>query len=348
LLFRVESSIVMAHCVIVGASNMDLVSYVPRLPVVGETLHGSKFSTGFGGKGSNQAIMVRKLGVPVSFVTKLGRDAFGTQFLDYFRQLNMDTTHIGVVDGVSTGVAPISVDKDGRNSIIIVNGANDHLLPSDIIPVLSTIRNAQCVVVQLEVKVETSLAALRAAREAGVVTILNPAPARADLPPELLALADIICPNEPETSMLTGGLPVDTPEALQAAASALLKRGCGSVVLTLGARGAALAVGDSFTLVPPTRVPPRVVDTTGAGDCFVGTMAACLAAALHAFKSPDETPAAAFRRLLGTPEGRSRIQRCMERANLAAGMSVEKEGTSQSFPTAADLPKSFLDTAQPL
>jgi len=294
---------------VVGAANLDLVSYVPRLPRVGETLHGSRFQLGHGGKGANQAVMAAKLGATVTMVCKLGRDVFGERTLENFRAVGVDTAHVGFTDEAFTGVAPIAVDAEGRNAIIIVTGANDLLSADDLERARPAIARAGVLVCQLELPVETSLAALAIAREEGVRTIFNPAPAREELPAELYALSDVICPNEPETQLLTG-LP-----AGEKAARELLARGAGAVVLTLGERGCLVVEGGEAVQVPAEAV--RAVDTTGAGDAFVGSLAAFLAA------------------------GRGLVD-AAGRANRIAAISVQARGTQASFPSAGELPAELL------
>jgi ribokinase len=298
----------MSVCV-VGAANLDLISYVPRLPSVGETLHGSSFQMGYGGKGANQAVMAAKLGAAVTMICKLGRDVFGEGTLENFRQHGVETTHVTFTEEAFSGVAPIAVDPEGRNSIIIVTGANDLLSLDDLQRARPAIAGSAVVVCQLELPVDTTLAALTIAREEGVRTIFNPAPAREELPEELYRLSDVICPNEPETELLTG------MAAGEKAARELLARGAGSVVVTLGERGCVVVDGDGAVDVPVERV--RAVDTTGAGDAFVGALATFLAA------------------------GRSLVD-AAGRANAVAALSVQGRGTQTSFPNSAQLPASLL------
>jgi len=299
---------------VIGASNVDLISYVPHLPAMGETLHGHRFQIGFGGKGANQAVMAARLGADVAMVTKLGKDVFGENTLENFRACGVDTTHVTFTDAASTGVAPIAVDADGNNAIIIVTGANDLLTSEDLASAGSTISSCRVMVCQMEIPVEVNLAGLRMAREAGVTTIVNPAPARADFPDELFHLSDVLCPNESETELLTD-LPVATPEQAEEAARALLQRGAKSVVLTLGARGALIVSATEVHLVPAVEV--KATDTTGAGDAFVGSMAFFLA------------------------EGRPLVE-AVRRANEIAALSVQSPGTQTSFPRAEDLPRELL------
>lgn len=299
---------------VVGAANLDLISYVPRLPRMGETLHGTRFQMGYGGKGANQAVMAAKLGAEVAMVTKLGQDIFGENTLKNFQAWGVNTDCVFFTDQAFSGVAPITVDPEGHNAIIIVTGANDLLTPDEIEAARPAIARSQIMVCQLEIPVEITLAALRIARQEGVTTIFNPAPARPSLPEELYQLSDIFCPNESETELLTG-LPVTTLEEAERAARVLLARGAGVVILTLGERGSLLVNAEGSVHVPAT--PVRALDTTGAGDAYIGSLAFLLAA--------------------GKP-----LADAMQRANAIAAVSVQASGTQTSFPTADRLPPDLL------
>lgn len=288
----------------VGAALIDLVAYVPRLPRVGETLHGSEFRTGFGGKGANQAAMAAKLGARVSMVTRVGRDTFGDSMLENFRELGIDTEHVGVDETVSSGVAPIAVDPNGDNAIVIVTGANDRLTAADAERAREAIAGADVLVCQLEIPHEVTLAALRIAREESTLAILNPAPAAEDLPADAFALADVLCPNESEAALILGR-EVAPGDELDAARE-LRSRGARAVVLTLGERGCAISAEEAELVIAAE--PVTAVDTTGAGDAFVGTLAVGLALG-------DDLPAAA------------------SRANHIAALSVQLPGTQASFPS---------------
>ncbi len=299
---------------VIGASNLDLISYVPRLPGVGETLHGSRFHMGFGGKGANQAVMAARLGAEVAMITKLGRDVFGENTLTNFQAEGIDCRHVLFTDQAFSGVAPIAVDPLGRNSIIIVTGANDLLTVEEVESAREVIGAAQVLVCQLEIPLEISLLALRIARAQGVRTVFNPAPARPELPEEAYRLSDVLCPNESETELLTG-LRVSNLNEAETAARCLLERGPGAVVLTLGERGSLLAVqGRTLHVEAP---PVRAVDSTGAGDAFVGSLAFFLARNLA-------------------------LDEAMRRAVQIASLSVQSPGTQTSFPRAADLPADLL------
>jgi ribokinase len=292
-----------ANICVVGSSNIDLISKVPRLPVMGETMIGHSFHLGYGGKGANQAVMAAKLGAQVKMVTKLGRDVFGEGTLKNYREQGIDTTHVLFDETLSSGVAPIFVNDNAQNFIVIVPGANMALSPADVRAAGDVIVGADLLVCQLEIPIETTLEAFRVAKAGGVRTILNPAPAAA-LPDELLQLADICAPNETETELLTG-LAVSTPGEAERAAHALLARGPKVVILTLGERGVLVVDQEAVTHVPAVRVD--AVDPTGAGDAFIGSLAV--------FLGEGMTMAAA-----------------VQRANAVAALSVMKIGTQVSFP----------------
>jgi ribokinase len=288
---------------VVGSCMIDLISRVPRLPKLGETMFGHEFHMGYGGKGANQAVMAAKLGAHVTMVAKVGRDVFGEGTLNNFREQGIDTGRVLFDENRFSGVAPIFVDDNARNFIVIVPGANSGLSPADAQAAREVILAADILICQLEIPVETTLEAFRIAKGGSVRTILNPAPAAA-IPDELLRLADICAPNETETELLTG-MPVGTPAEAEAAARRLLDRGTKTVILTLGERGA--MVVDEAKVEILSAVPVNAVDPTGAGDAFVGSLAVFLGEGL-AF--PD----------------------AVRRANAVAALSVTRIGTQVSFP----------------
>ena len=299
---------------VVGASNIDLISYLPRLPALGETLHGDRFATGFGGKGANQAVMAAKLGAHVVMITKVGRDDFGDRTLDNFRGFGIDVEQVSQTAQASTGVAPIFVDPDGNNAIVIVTGANDLLDASDIDAARPAMAAAGVVICQLEIPVDVTAGALRTARAEQTLTILNPAPARDDLPAELLADCDVLCPNQSEAGLLTGRS-VETVEDAFDAARELLGRGPRSVVVTLGSAGCVVA--DQSGMDHLSGLSVEVVDSTGAGDAFVGALSYYLA------RGEDLREAAGW-------------------ANRIAALSVRRPGTQTSYPDRSELPAEVL------
>ncbi|MFL5807498.1 MAG: ribokinase [Roseiflexaceae bacterium] len=259
--------------VVVGSLNMDLVTRTARRPARGETLLGESFGMFVGGKGLNQAIAAARQGAAVRMVGRLGGDDFGRRLRQTMAAESIDAQYVAEDDSTSTGIATIVVDAEGDNSIIVVSGANGHVGPADVERAAAAITGADALMLQLEVPLDAVIRAAQIARTAGVRVLLNPAPAR-PLPDELLRLVDVLTPNETETQILTGQR-IDDDESAVRAADALLARGVGAAVLTLGARGALLAVGTGHTRIPGYNV--QVVDTTAAGDAFCGALAAQLA-----------------------------------------------------------------------
>jgi ribokinase len=260
---------------VVGSLNIDLVAYAARIPAAGETIIGDRFQMGFGGKGANQAVMAARLGSRVSMIGALGDDVYAGMTLDNLAGQGVDATHVARIEG-SSGVAPIWVEPDGTNRIIVVPGANWKVDPAAAADALRSITRPAVVVGQLEVPQRVTTAAFRTARELGAITILNPAPA-ASLDAELVDASDWIIPNETELASLVGADQVDASDDAQLAA--LAQRIRPRVAITLGSGGAAVVTtAGSVGRVPA--VPVKAVDTTGAGDAFVGAFAFGLAAGL--------------------------------------------------------------------
>ncbi len=252
---------------------MDLVARTPRIPQPGETIIGGDFHTVPGGKGANQAVAAARLGAQVSMVGRVGRDAFANPLLENLAVAGVDHTFVTQDPGGATGVALIVVDDAGQNSIVVASGANMRLSPADVDAAEAAIAAADALLLQLESPLETVTRAAEVARTHRVTVILNPAPAR-PLPAALLSLVDVLIPNESETSLLTG-MPVGDQVEAETAAAALRESGVGTVILTLGDRGALLAREGETERFPAFDVTP--VDTTAAGDAFVGGFAVALA-----------------------------------------------------------------------
>jgi len=261
-----------AQIVVVGSLNMDLVVRSPRIPQPGETLLGRGFVTLPGGKGANQAVAAARLGGEVTMIGRLGADGFAASLRESLAADGVDHSRVLATPEVATGVALITVDDNGRNTIVVASGANWLVTPADVEKAEAAIIAADVLLLQLELPLETVIQAAQIARANQVRVILNPAPAR-PLPPELLALVDILIPNETETALLTG-LPVENDAQAQDAAARLLELGVGAVILTLGSRGALLTTAEDSRLSPAFPVQP--VDTTAAGDAFVGGLAVAL------------------------------------------------------------------------
>ncbi len=254
---------------VVGSNMVDLISYITRMPDRGETVEAPDFRMGCGGKGANQAVAAAKLGAEVTMVTKVGDDAFADTTIANFRRFGIDTRHVEKVPGVSSGVAPIFVEPSGENSILIIKGANGHLAPADVDRAGEDLKRADLILMQLEVPLETVYHTIDFAAANGIETVLNPAPAAA-LDLARISKVTFLTPNQTELALLTG-MPVgDEVEAIVAAKS-LVDKGIRVVVVTLGSRGALLVDGKGVTRIPPVAVKP--VDTTGAGDAFIGSFA---------------------------------------------------------------------------
>jgi len=258
--------------VVVGSLNMDLVTRTPRIPVPGETIIGHEFFTAPGGKGANQAVAAARMGAQVSMVGRVGRDDFGNALRTTLAADGVDCTYVFEDADAATGIASILVDDAGQNSIVVAPGANARLTPDDVDRAEEVIARADVLLLQLEVPLETVIRAAEVARRHDVTVVLNPAPARPDLD-VLLPLVDILIPNESEAALLTG-LSLEEV-AVQSAIEALQKVGVEVVILTMGAQGALLAQPEGLQHIPAFSVKP--VDTTAAGDAFVGGFAVALA-----------------------------------------------------------------------
>jgi ribokinase len=258
--------------VVVGSLNMDLVARAAHLVVPGETVLGHAFTTAPGGKGANQAVAAARLGARTAMVGCLGDDAFGARLRAGLEADGVDVGGVRTAAGVSTGVAIIVVDDDGRNGIVVVPGANGLVTPGDVDAQEAALAAARVVVLQLEIPLATVEHAARRARALGKTVVLNPAPAQ-PLPPELLACADLLVPNELEAAALAG-VPVTSVEDAVEAGRRLRAAGAGTVLVTLGARGVVTVGADEARHDPAPRV--KAVDTTAAGDTFIGGLCAAL------------------------------------------------------------------------
>jgi ribokinase len=260
----------MTTILVVGSLNADLVVRTPRFPQPGETISGEDLQIIPGGKGANQAVAAARQGTSVAMVGRVGKDSFGPELIDNLEGNNIDTTHVQTDPDSATGTAIIVVDAKGQNSIVLSPGGNGRVTPADLEQV--PFRDYQLLLLQLEIPVKAVLAAAKRAKDSGVRVLLNPAPAYA-LPEALLSLPDFVVPNESELSLLTN-LPVTDMPSAEAAAKTLLERGVQTVIVTLGANGA-LIVDKAFTKHVPS-FPVEVVDTTAAGDAFIGGFASAL------------------------------------------------------------------------
>ena len=294
--------------VVVGSSNTDMIIQLDRIPRPGETILGGKFSSAAGGKGANQAVGAARAGGDTTLIARVGKDMFGDQAVAGFRQDGINVSHVFRDEAAPSGVALIFVAKDGENSIAVASGANAKLVPADVKRAGKVIRSAAVLLAQLETPLATVQAAAEIAAKAGVCFILNPAPARS-LPGKLLRLVSILTPNETEAERLTG-IEVTSEAAAAKAAEQLRSRGVGTVILTLGSRGAFIADASGRQLVPGFKV--KAVDTTAAGDIFNGTLAVALA------------------------EGKA-LPAAVRFANAAAAISVTRLGAQPSAPTRKEI-----------
>jgi len=269
---------------VVGSVNMDLVFRTPRMPAVGETLHGHEFCQIPGGKGANQAVAAARQGAQVSFIGAVGDDGFGSFSRDCLAAEGMELTHLARVAGVATGVAGILVDDSGSNSIVLAAGANATLTAAQVDAATAAIAGAQLLVCQLETPLATVTRAIEIARAQGVKVILNPAPAQ-DLTDALLAQVDYLILNETEASQLSG-IAVVGQDSAKAASEQILRRGTGTVLLTMGEHGAPITESTGSQFIPAVKVD--VVDTTAAGDTFVGAFAVGLANGLSVIDASRE------------------------------------------------------------
>jgi ribokinase len=293
-----------ARIAVVGSINVDLTTFADRLPAAGETIFGTRFDLGWGGKGANQAVAARLCGADVCLVARVGDDLFGPRAIENLAKYGIDTSHVRMVPGVSSGVAPIFVEPDGGNRIFVIKGANDHLTPADIDAAAAMLARVDCIVLQFEIPLDVIDYTVQFARQRGIRCIVNPAPAqRVDL--VRFAGVDYFIPNETEAALLSG-MPLQSVEDARVCAEYLLSRSLGAVIITLGARGALLVRDQRTELVPGCEV--RTQDTTGAGDAFVGSFATFICE--------------------GLAEGEA-----LARANLYAALSTLEVGTQKSFVT---------------
>jgi ribokinase len=287
---------------VVGSANVDLTTFTDEFPRPGETIFGLRFDLGFGGKGANQAVAARLCGADVSMVARVGSDLFGPATIQNFKKLGIGAEQVKVVKGVASGVAPIFVEKSGQNRIIVVKGANDRLRPADVDAAAPMLKRADCIVLQFEIPLPTVYYTIRFAHKHGIRCILNPAPGQ-PVDMKKIAHLDYFVPNESEAEAITG-MPVKNVDDAKRCAAALLAAGIGRVIITLGANGSLLAGPGGMEHVPAFSV--KTVDSTGAGDAFIGSFAVFLG------EGKDEREA-------------------VSRANLYAALSTTAVGTQKSF-----------------
>jgi ribokinase len=302
-----------ATVTVLGSFVVDLMARAPHLPQTGETVKGDGFLMGPGGKGSNQGVAAHKAGARVDMITKIGNDTFGQVALDSFRGVGMHTDFIMRDPELGTGAALIMVDENtGDNKILVSLGACSNITEADIEAARHAIETNAVFLTQLETNLDATERGLAIASSAGATIILNPAPAR-EIPDDLLAKADIITPNEVEASILSG-LPVETPEDASAAAQALMDRGPGRVIITMGSQGLLAKTASEERFISCIKI--NAVDATGAGDAFSGALATAIAEGMGFFEAA-------------------------EFANVAAALSVTRIGTAPAMPAREEIDRAM-------
>lgn len=289
---------------VLGASNYDLVNYIKSYPKPGETIHGMKFHTSCGGKGANQAVMAAKLGAEVSLITKLGDDIFGKAMLKNLTDNGICPENIYITEKSHSGIATIMVDGRGNNSIVVIPGANSEISDGELEKAEKAIASSDIFICQLEIPLDVNLKAMRTAARNNVRTIFNPSPCLENIPPEMFSLSTLLCLNEIETEQLTG---MGNPES---AAAELMKKGPMEILITLGPKGSFYMSEKEKFFIEAEKV--KAIDTTGAGDCFLGTFAY--------FYAAGET-----------------VSNAVKKASHAAALSVCLPGAQSSYPSAKDI-----------
>ena len=304
---------------VVGSANVDLTTFNDVFPRPGETIFGKKFDLGFGGKGANQAVAARLCGANVSMLARVGNDLFGPATIKNFESLGIDARSVLLTEDVSSGVAPIFVDPSGQNRIIVVKGANDRLSPEDVDAAAPLLNRADTIVLQFEIPLNTVYHTVKFAKANGIRCIVNPAPAQ-PIDFKEISAADYFIPNESEAETITG-MTVHSTEEAKNCAEFILLQGLRKVIITLGERGSLVAGSNGMELIPAFKV--KAVDTTGAGDAFIGSFAVFLGE--------------------GLPE-----KEALTRASLYAALSTTKVGTQKSFFNRVEFEREWQDHDRPL
>jgi ribokinase len=298
----------MTDILVIGSLNADLVVRAPRFPAPGETIQGEDLVIFPGGKGANQAVAAARLGAKVAMVGRVGKDSFGTTLIDNLKNNKVDVRHILRDDSTPTGTAVIVLDSHGQNTIVVSPGANGKVNSTDIEP--EAFMDSPILLAQFEIPLETVIYSANLAREKKLRILLNPAPART-LPDELLMTVDYIVPNETELGLLTGK-PVNNLGSIEEACRSLVARGAQNIIVTLGANGALIVNKNRAKHIPAYEV--KVVDTTAAGDAFVGGLA------------------------VGLLNGKS-LEDAVQYACACGALAVTKFGAQPSLPTTEDIEK---------
>ena len=305
-----RNKVTMKKLVVIGSSNMDLVVSTEHFPLPGQTVMGNKFMTNFGGKGANQAVAASLLGGDVTFICKVGNDNYGREMIEKFQKDGIDTQYVTATDQAATGIAVITVDANGENTIVVASGANGLLASEDIRNAEPAISQADVLLMQLETPIEPLCTAAQMAHKKGKYVILNPAPApKAPLPSDLLRHIDLIIPNETEATSITG-VEISDLQSAERAMKALKELGAKDAMITLGEKGVLAYEDGKVKLFPACKV--QAIDTTAAGDTFCGALSVAICQGLEMKK------AIAF-------------------ANKAAAYTVQHEGAQCAMPHLNDL-----------
>lgn len=289
---------------VIGSNMVDLITYIDRMPNEGETLEAPSFEMGHGGKGANQAVAAAKLKSDVMMVTKVGDDLFADDTIKNLAAHGINTDFTQKVAGVPSGVAPIFVDTESNNRILIIKGANQYLSPEDVDQAAEQLKTVSLIVLQLEIPLPTVYRAIEFGQQHNIPVILNPAPASHELDFAYVCKCDFFIPNGPELEILTG-MPVETDEEVYEAASTLIEKGVKNVIVTLGSRGIIWMTKEQTHRVESHKV--AAVDTSGAGDAFIGCFA-------HYYVQTGD------------------VLESIKMANAFAALSVTKRGTQASYP----------------
>lgn len=300
----------MKKIVVIGSSNVDTTMHVKDFPQPGESINANAVTMAAGGKGANQAVAAAKSGAQTLFISRIGEDGAGEFMMNHLKNYGVSLDYVQTTPNENTGHAYITLNEAGQNDIIIDHGANYKLSEADVNAAADMIGEVECVIGQFEVPVEATLVAFRHAKERGLVTILNPAPAIKNIPPELLSVTDIITPNETESAVITG-ITIKNEADLAANAQKLHELGVKHVVITYGDKGAYLSSNGVQELVPAFKV--KAVDTTGAGDTFIGYLASNLKADF------------------------SNLKQAAIIASRASSIAVQRLGAQPSIPTAQEV-----------
>lgn len=290
---------------VIGSNMVDLISYIDRMPKEGETLEALDFKMGCGGKGANQAVAASRLKSDVMMVTKVGDDIFGKNTIKNFKNNGINTDFVTIQENQASGVAPIFVDKESKNSILIIKGANKYLLPKDIDDASEELKKCSLIVLQLEINLETVYYAIDFANKNHIPVLLNPAPAIPDLDLNYVSKCDFFIPNETELEILTNK-PVDTIEHIKEASHYIADKGVKNVIVTIGSKGLLWINNENEQFIEAHKV--NAVDTTGAGDGFIGCFS-------HFYTDTKD------------------ISFSLEMAAAYSALSVTRYGTQTSYPT---------------